>query len=68
MAWPEHRVAVEYQGDQHRTDLDQWRRDQERWALLAAAGWLVIPATWEDVHRRSATFAARVQAALTARA
>ena len=51
MAWPEHRVAVEYQGDQHRTDLVQWRRDQERWALLAAAG-------WADVHRRSATFAA----------
>ena len=68
MAWPEHRVAVEYQGDQHRTDLVQWRRDQERWALLAASGWLVIPATWADVHRRSATFAARVEAALTARA
>jgi very-short-patch-repair endonuclease len=68
MAWPELRVAVEYQGDQHRTDLVRWRRDQERWALLAAAGWLVIPATWADVHRRSATFAARVRAALTARA
>jgi hypothetical protein len=68
MAWPEQKVAVEYQGDQHRTDLEQWCRDQERWALLAAAGWLVIPATWADVHRRPATFAGRVRAAIDARA
>jgi hypothetical protein len=64
MAWPAKKVGVEYQGDQHRTDPVQWRRDQERWALLAAAGWLVIPATWEDLYRRPAAFAARVRAAL----
>lgn len=67
MAWPECKVAVEYQGDQPRTDPEQWRRDQERWALLAAAGWLVIPATWEDLYRRPGTFAARVRTALAAR-
>jgi hypothetical protein len=68
LAWPEAKVAVEYQGDRHRTDPARWRRDQERWAVLAAAGWIVIPATWEDLYRRPATFAIRVLAALQARA
>lgn len=68
LGWPELKVAVEYQGDRHRTDPERWRRDQERWAVLAAAGWLVIPATWEDLYRRPATFAARVREALAARA
>src|SRR4051794_6603294 len=51
LAWPEVKVAVEYQRDRHRTDPERWRRDQERWAVLGAAGWLVIPATWEDLYR-----------------
>lgn len=68
LGWPELKVAVEYQGDLHRTDPEQWRREQERWAVLGAAGWLVIPATWEDLYLRPATFAARVRAALAVRA
>jgi hypothetical protein len=68
LGWPELKVAVEYQGDRHRTDPERWRQDQERWAVLAAAGWLVIPATWEDLYRRPATFAARVREALEVRA
>ena len=36
--------------------------------MLGAAGWLVIPATWEDLYLRPATFAARVRAALAVRA
>ena len=68
LGWPELKVAVEYQGDLHRTDPERWRRDQERWAVLGAAGWLVIPATWEDLYRRPATFAARVREALAVRA
>lgn len=67
LAWPEAKVAVEYQGDRHRTDPERWRQDQERWAIVGAAGWLVIPATWEDLYRRPATFAARVLAALASR-
>ncbi|MEJ2887395.1 endonuclease domain-containing protein [Actinomycetospora aeridis] len=68
LGWPDLEVAVEYQGDLHRTDPERWRRDQERFAVLAAAGWLVIPATWEDLYRRPATFAARVREALEVRA
>ncbi|PJM73865.1 hypothetical protein CS006_01460 [Bifidobacterium primatium] len=45
MAWPEARVAVEYDGDHHRTDKRQWRRDQEKRELLRLHGWIVLVVT-----------------------
>lgn len=45
LAWPEARVAVEYDGDQHRTDKRQWRRDQEKRDRARARGWLIFVAT-----------------------
>jgi hypothetical protein len=30
LAWPDHRVAHEYEGDHHRTDRAQWQRDLPR--------------------------------------
>lgn len=45
MAWPEHRVAVEYDGDHHRTDKQQWRRDQEKRNLLRSRSWIILEAT-----------------------
>ena len=44
------KVAVEYDGDQHRTDRRQWREDRERDAALRAEGWEVIRVT-ADVFR-----------------
>lgn len=45
LAWPEHQVAVEYDGDHHRTDKTQWRRDQEKRDRLRSRGWLIFIAT-----------------------
>ncbi|NEG55128.1 hypothetical protein GFD21_04945 [Bifidobacterium sp. SMA15] len=45
MAWPQYRVAVEYDGDQHRTDKAQWRRDQEKRDRLQNHGWVLRIAT-----------------------
>ncbi|KFI91105.1 hypothetical protein BISA_2068 [Bifidobacterium saguini DSM 23967] len=45
LAWPEFRVAIEYDGDQHRTDKAQWRRDQEKREKLRHHDWVVIIAT-----------------------
>jgi very-short-patch-repair endonuclease len=59
-------VAAEYQGDHHRTDREQWMRDQARFAELAGAGWLVLPCTARDL-RLPRAFATRVLAALSAR-
>ncbi|WP_239512562.1 hypothetical protein [Bifidobacterium aerophilum] len=38
LAWPQWRVAVEYDGDHHRTDRKQWRRDQEKREYLRSRG------------------------------
>lgn len=51
LGWRELRFALEYQGDHHRTDQEQWRRDVERIARLAAVGWLVLPVTALDLRR-----------------
>ncbi|WP_133251836.1 hypothetical protein [Actinomycetospora cinnamomea] len=66
MGWRRARVGVEYQGDHHRTDMVQWRRDQARLADLAAAGWLIIPATARTL-RRPDVLAEQVMGALADR-
>ncbi|MDY6054959.1 DUF559 domain-containing protein [Micrococcus sp.] len=50
LVWAQERVAVEYDGDHHRTDQRQWREDRERDAGLRAEGWTVIRVT-ADVFR-----------------
>lgn len=42
LAWPEFKVAVEYDGDHHRTSKTQWRRDQEKRGMLVGRRWLVF--------------------------
>lgn len=49
--WREPKVAVEYDGDHHRTDRQQWRADIRRRELLADAGWCLIVATADDILR-----------------
>lgn len=53
MAWPEYRVAVEYDGDHHRTDKAQWRRDQEKRIALGAHGWQIVTITAETLRTDS---------------
>ncbi|OBH24343.1 hypothetical protein A5692_00265 [Mycobacterium sp. E342] len=48
MGWEDYMVAVEYDGDQHRTDRRQYVRDQWRLAKLAEMGWVVIRVIAED--------------------
>ena len=50
LAWPGQKVAVEYDGDQHRTDRSQWRRDQEKREFLRSRGWIVVIVTADDLH------------------
>ncbi|MBT1167230.1 hypothetical protein [Bifidobacterium simiarum] len=45
MAWPQARVAVEYDGDHHRTDKRQWRRDQKKREQLRLHGWIILVVT-----------------------
>lgn len=66
LGWEAARVAMEYQGDHHRSDRAQWRRDQARLASLAALGWLVLPFTGDDL-RRPRSLVRRVSSALQQR-
>lgn len=50
MAYVLFRILIEYEGDHHRTDRDQWHRDIEKHAACVAAGWEVLRLT--SVHMR----------------
>jgi very-short-patch-repair endonuclease len=53
LAWPDLRLAAEYEGDHHR-EQTQFRRDIARLNALRTAGWTVIRLTADDVLRRPA--------------
>ncbi|SDT70792.1 Protein of unknown function [Actinoplanes derwentensis] len=62
-AWPEIRLAVEYEGDHHR-DREQFRSDVGRFNALRMAGWTVLRFTADDVIRRPDETARTIGAAL----
>lgn len=64
MSYPALRIAIEYDGDVHRTDPGTWRRDVERRQRLEEAGWLIITVTADDVMRHPGRLIRRVRAAL----
>lgn len=64
LSYPEARLAIEYDGDVHRTDRTTWRRDITRRRDLETLGWRVITCTADDLRLpRSALYA--IHAALT---
>jgi hypothetical protein len=48
MGWQDVMVAVEYEGDHHRTDRRQFNKDIRRTEILADLGWIVVRVTSED--------------------
>ncbi|WP_206446179.1 hypothetical protein [Agrococcus sp. KRD186] len=67
LAYPELKIAIEYEGDGHR-DERQWAVDIERYAPMEAAGWITVRVTKDHMARRGAHFVERVRAALARRA
>jgi len=68
LAYEDLKIAVEYEGDQHRTDPEQWAKDISRYEALAAMGWIVIRVTRAQAYGAPHAVAARVRAALARRA
>ncbi|WP_282433156.1 DUF559 domain-containing protein [Cryobacterium arcticum] len=66
LAYPEYKLFVEYQGDQHRTDRAQWRADIRRVGRLEDHGWQVLQFTDDDL-RDPAALVARIALRLRAR-
>lgn len=48
LGWPESMVAVEYDGDHHRTDRRQYVKDIRRRERLERMGWIVVTVVAED--------------------
>lgn len=42
MGWEDVKIALEYEGDHHRTDRRQFRQDIERFEALTELGWITI--------------------------
>lgn len=66
LAYPEFRLLLEYQGDHHRTDRAQWRRDIRRVGSLEDHGWQMLQFTDDDL-RDPAALLARIELRLRAR-
>ncbi|MCZ7435373.1 DUF559 domain-containing protein [Micromonospora sp. WMMC241] len=66
LAWPALRIAVEYDGDQHR-ERARFRRDVARLNALRSAGWIVLRFTADDVLRRPEATVALVRQAIAER-
>jgi hypothetical protein len=65
LGWEHLRVAVEYDGEQHRSDRSQYNWDIRRLEILHRLGWIVIRVVAGD---RPAGIVRRVKTALAGRA
>jgi hypothetical protein len=63
-AWPDERLAVEYDGLDWHSGPDAMRNDRRRQAALLDVGWTVIAIVFEDVRYRAWDFVARIDAHL----
>jgi hypothetical protein len=61
LGWEDWMVAVEYDGDHHRTDRRQYVKDIRRTEMLERMGWIVVRIVAED---RPANIVGRVRAAI----
>lgn len=63
LAYPEERVAIEYDSEHHRNDRAAWQHDLNKNEVLHDAGWAVVRASAAD-YRSPRQFLARVETAL----
>lgn len=63
LAWPEHRIGVEYEGGGHTTPVEVLR-DAGRYTRLVDRGWRIYRYTWLDVYRNPERIIAELTRAL----
>ncbi|MFB7885646.1 DUF559 domain-containing protein [Microbacterium sp. NPDC056057] len=67
LVYLEWKIAIEYEGDQHRTDPVQWQRDIEKHEKLADIGWRVVRVPRNQLFLEPGVFIGRVRALLRSR-
>jgi very-short-patch-repair endonuclease len=68
MRWPEHRLALEFDGHRFHGSRAAFERDRRRDQVLAAAGYTVIRVTYRQILEEPYAVIARLAMALQARA
>src|SRR5574337_447703 len=63
-AWPDQRLAVEYDGFDWHSDPEALRRDRQKRAALSDVGWTVLSIVADDVRRRSWDMVRRIEVQL----
>ena len=63
-AWPQFKVAAEYDGEESHSGAEAMRQDRERLAALQDLGWVVIPIVAGDVRSRPGMLVSRIGAQL----
>jgi hypothetical protein len=64
-AWPEARVAAEYESVEWHAGRTEMLRDKARFAGVQEVGWTVVPIVADDVRRRPERLAQRIDSHLT---
>jgi very-short-patch-repair endonuclease len=67
MGWPEWKVGVEYDGEQHWTNPDDYADDIERLEFLAAQGWIIVRVSGRQLRYDRRGILKRVRRALERR-
>jgi very-short-patch-repair endonuclease len=64
MGWPQWKVGVEYDGEQHWKNPDDYADDIERLEFLAAQGWIIVRVSSRQLRYHRPEILARVRRAL----
>ena len=67
LAYVAQRIAIEYEGDIHRTDANVYAADIDRRELMEAAGWIVIRVVAHHLAHNRLSLIARIREALLSR-
>ena len=59
-AWPEFRVAAEYESIDWHVGREKMLRDKKRWGRIQELGWTIIPIVIDDVRREPDRLAMRI--------
>lgn len=60
-AWPDKKLCIEIDGEQHEKFQEQKSRDLEKDKLLKEEGWLEIRKSWKEIFNNSKTFIEEVK-------
>src|SRR5262249_1584434 len=66
-AWPEVRLAAEYESIDWHSGRYEMLRDKRRWAKIQELGWIIIPIVVNDVREEPGRLAHRIASHLNAR-